>query len=630
MGIINVNIDSGLQSEPFYPSASILEISTRYNETPYFQKIKREPLVFNLTIAFEDGFDDDKLRETARWLNQKTFKELYFSNQPDKKYFAIYEGSPRLFHTGADGYFEITFRTNSPYAHSNLIETGIYNQVSPTFTFTRPSPAIHPETGAEVGVDEPIFMPFSGDGATAKQGLLCEEGTENYFTNSIFVDADSDGKPDGWSSVGTVYDIKEIIETEKGMAFHIRRESGVGDFFLSQTKTFEPGKTYTLAIDVFDIANSGALPKTGYYMGPWGLSGYDHIAKQHKTNLYASRQDFINLGGGWWRAFVTFTIDEDSGGSAAVGLSTLAIGREFYFIYPQIEENPYPTSFTSGARAPSSTSLTLPEALPNEFGIGIAAKMEQDSGAKTRTFWQAGDYHRLHYDTADSKLKMQFGEVTAEQEADWSAGDIIGVYAGRQDGKLFLQSKIAGVLGDGVESEKWRRNLLINSGNERVVGLSWTDYNLFPEIQQVLGKTVTFSIEAKTSNGADTFDFYPRPASGYAPIKSFAPTTEYEKYYFTFTYLDDDTATVLRVRHNTAQNPNNDGVLYIRNVKLELGDITTPWTPAPEDGDSKDIHIGSNSDSEETVNAVLADFVLHDSGDIDPEGYLAGVPGGGE
>lgn len=127
MGIINVSMDSGLQSEPFYPSTNILEISTRYNEKPYFQKIKKEPLVFNLTFAFEDGFDDNKLRQVARWLNQKTFKELYFSNQPDKKYFAIYEGSPRLFHTGMDGYFEITFRTNSPYASSELIETEIYD-----------------------------------------------------------------------------------------------------------------------------------------------------------------------------------------------------------------------------------------------------------------------------------------------------------------------------------------------------------------------------------------------------------------------------------------------------------------------------------------------------------------------
>lgn len=622
MGIINVNIDSGLQSEPFYPSASILEISTRYNETPYFQKIKREPLVFNLTFAFEDGFDDDKLRETARWLNQKTFKELYFSNQPDKKYFAIYEGSPRLFHTGADGYFEITFRTNSPYAHSNLIETGIYNQVSPTFTFTRPSPAYHPETGAEVPADTPVFVDFAG----GRKGSLMEEGTTNAFNNPSFEDGTT-----GWWIIGFEDNTLLTSVTDDvysgSKAVKVERVSGG----LRGT-----GATISQKIGTRIVLTQNQSVTVSFYVkgkgNTIGKTVWAHIYASDGTNRVSQVKSYT-LTGEWQRISYTLTWPYATSTTTIYGycrVVNINIGDYFYVDAAQLEAKPYATSFIDGTRANPTTLLTLPEALPDEFGVGIAAKMLHESGAKDRTFWQAGDYYRLHYDTADSKLKMQFGEVTAEQEADWSAGDIIGVYAGRQDGKLFLQSKIAGVLGDGVESEKWRRNLLINSGNERVVGLSWTDYNLFPEIQQVLGKTVTFSIEAKTSNGADTFDFYPRPASGYAPIKSFAPTTEYEKYYFTFTYLDDDTATVLRVRHNTAQNPNNDGVLYIRNVKLELGDITTPWTPAPEDGDSKDIHIGSNSDSEEHVNAVLADFVLHDSGDIDPEGYLAGVPGGGE
>ena len=69
--------------------------------------------------------------------------------------------------------------------------------------------------------------------------------------------------------------------------------------------------------------------------------------------------------------------------------------------------------------------------------------------------------------------------------------------------------------------------------------------------------------------------------------------------------------------------------VYVFGLKLERGNKPTDWTPAPEDGDTTELYIGSLSDEGETPNAVLADFVLHDSSDIDPEGYLAGVPNGG-
>jgi len=43
----------------------------------------------------------------------------------------------------------------------------------------------------------------------------------------------------------------------------------------------------------------------------------------------------------------------------------------------------------------------------------------------------------------------------------------------------------------------------------------------------------------------------------------------------------------------------------------------------------KNIAIGSHYGAIRHAGGVIADFVLHDSGDIDPEGYLAGVPNGG-
>ena len=118
-------MESTLQSEPFISPNTILEISTRQNEKPYFQLNQRGILVFNLSFAIESWADDDALREIVRWLcGPKIHKELYFSEQPTKKYMALYEGSPRLLYFGLqNGRIDnFIFRTNSPFCFSNLIE----------------------------------------------------------------------------------------------------------------------------------------------------------------------------------------------------------------------------------------------------------------------------------------------------------------------------------------------------------------------------------------------------------------------------------------------------------------------------------------------------------------------------
>ncbi len=492
MGINNVNMDSGLQSEPFYPSASILEISTRYNETPYFQKIKREPLVFNLTFAFEDGFDDDKLRETARWLNQKTFKELYFSNQPDKKYFAIYEGSPRLFHTSTDGYFEITFRTNSPYAHSDLIETGIYNQVSPALAFSRPSPAIHPETGAEVPADTPIFMTFAGD----KKGLLMEDGTINKYTaarsrglNPTITGGSiatvTPGQPDPFGGTNAV---------------RIQASGGTTLYKAFFSPAYAPAE---------GVSVSGQM---------WVKNRSDTSLTVH-SNLERRKADVLKSQS--WIKIVWENIRGDGSTHPQHQLRapTIDDSIDCDVAFLQYEEKPYCTSWQLGGveRANPTSLLTLPEALPDEFGIGIA-------------------------------LKMLWGK-------DDAAGDAV-----------------------------WRLCFLASSqidSNDRI-GLRW----------------------------------HPTNKRWYASVRlagitrhAYLPTTDFNAGDILGFYLERRTD-----RFRLASKFTGGEIVY------------TPW--ASDDRrlpGIKKVHIGGGP----SANAILADFTLHDSGDIDPEGYLSRVPGGG-
>lgn len=123
-GIYNVNINvSSLLEEPFIAPSEIREINSRHHEKPFFQSNQRKVLVFNLTFASDDSWvsNSSTLQSIVQWLcSPKIYKELSFSDDLTKKYFAIYEGFPRLFHNGNQGYIELIFRTNSPYAFSNL------------------------------------------------------------------------------------------------------------------------------------------------------------------------------------------------------------------------------------------------------------------------------------------------------------------------------------------------------------------------------------------------------------------------------------------------------------------------------------------------------------------------------
>ncbi len=603
MGIINAILEPGLMEEPFLPSATLHETHTRHNNTPYFNKIKREPLVFNLVCAFEEGLSENKIRQVRRWLAKGSYKELYFCNEPNKRYFAMYEESS-LSHTGLDGYFEITFRTNSPYAHSNLIETGIYNQVSPTFTFTRPSPAIHPETGEEVPADTPIFMSFAED----KRGLLMEEGTENLLAVNMLKFENG--------SVGAGVDI--IITQGQSVP-----EWGTNEATRIQTFGGSTSTKYSFPVGYISELNQEYTGSV--YLKNIGINTI-MLDINPGGNILVLPEEAI-------RATVSGVGNDISWLSLRIRAVNIGDSLDLIAWQPQIEQKPYPTSFTVGTRANPTSLLTLPEALPEEFGIGISAKMLHAHGIKSRTFWQAGDYHRLFYDMADSKIKMQYGGAIAETSpVSWSADDIIGVYGGKKDGKLFVQAKVAGELGEKTAVEVGGRNLLRNSKGP------WANANYglrsFPFGDAIPAAGEIYTVTMKYTVGADRDKLAVYSSGGYRHLVVFYETDKNElgiaSKTFTMSYADGRTPAEGFDYLSVYQFP-SDGTSEstIEWIKLERGNKPTDWTPAPEDGDTTELYVGSLSDEGETPNAVLADFTLHDSGDIDPEGYLSQVPGGG-
>ncbi|WP_440118479.1 phage tail domain-containing protein [Paenibacillus sp. QZ-Y1] len=129
MGLINVNLNSGMLEEQLMSEQSITEEKIRHNDTPYFIGVERSPFSIEFSFAFEDVFDDEKIRTITNWLgNQPYYKELYFSNEIDRRYYVIYNDSPKLIHNALkQGYITINMRSISPYTYSPALTEGQYD-----------------------------------------------------------------------------------------------------------------------------------------------------------------------------------------------------------------------------------------------------------------------------------------------------------------------------------------------------------------------------------------------------------------------------------------------------------------------------------------------------------------------
>lgn len=129
MGIINVNLSPGMQEETFLPEQTISEVSIPGRDTPYFMGLERRPITIPLNFAFTDHFDHGKLEAVAKWLgNQPYYKPLYFSDNIDKWYYALYTGEAKLLHNSLkQGYVSIQMRNISPCTYSPTYETSVYD-----------------------------------------------------------------------------------------------------------------------------------------------------------------------------------------------------------------------------------------------------------------------------------------------------------------------------------------------------------------------------------------------------------------------------------------------------------------------------------------------------------------------
>ncbi|MCR8994658.1 phage tail domain-containing protein [Brevibacillus laterosporus] len=119
MGVINCQIDGGMFEEAFLPSRKIEEVSVNGRDKPYFQNVGLEPLEFEMTFAFEFGYDEKRLREVARWLHQDYYKPFYTIDNPNRIFYVMAEGDSKLVHNGGkQGYITLKMRCDSAYSYT--------------------------------------------------------------------------------------------------------------------------------------------------------------------------------------------------------------------------------------------------------------------------------------------------------------------------------------------------------------------------------------------------------------------------------------------------------------------------------------------------------------------------------
>lgn len=128
LSIANVNFETGLLEEPFLAEREFIETQIRGRDRPYFIEVRKKPISINLNFAFTEPWNKTKLRNVLVWLNQDTYKELYFSANTNRRFFAMYIDAPKLLHNAlSEGYVQIKMRTNCSHAFGPEVVSDIYD-----------------------------------------------------------------------------------------------------------------------------------------------------------------------------------------------------------------------------------------------------------------------------------------------------------------------------------------------------------------------------------------------------------------------------------------------------------------------------------------------------------------------
>ena len=145
---------------------------------------------------------------------------------------------------------------------------------------------------------------------------------------------------------------------------------------------------------------------------------------------------------------------------------------------------------------------------------------------------------------------------------------------------------------DMTDIEIGGRNLVLNSDVESSFKNTYKTYELSEYGRKaVSGKTVTISLDACSDTAGITIDVYVRKivdgtgssCNTKASIKNVG--TEYQRFFAVVEVAASDYIVQATVRSSASSGTgySTTATVYAKNIKVEIGNVPTDWTPAPED-----------------------------------------------
>ena len=120
-GVWSVTLDGGMFEETLVASQNIREESLVDRRVSIFSGLEKEPISFELVLAFENGFTDKLIEDVVEWLyGTEYYSKLEFEDS-DKVYYCMPNGQSTITHTGQqEGYITLEMRTNSPFVFGKM------------------------------------------------------------------------------------------------------------------------------------------------------------------------------------------------------------------------------------------------------------------------------------------------------------------------------------------------------------------------------------------------------------------------------------------------------------------------------------------------------------------------------
>lgn len=117
--LVVVHVGGGMFDDSLLASRTANVTRPRGRNRVLLQGVEEEVLTFTLELGFKKDFTKEDVEKTVMWLRESQYRPLFFENQPDRVYNAMFVSDSRIIHNGLNqGYLTLNVETDSPHIFS--------------------------------------------------------------------------------------------------------------------------------------------------------------------------------------------------------------------------------------------------------------------------------------------------------------------------------------------------------------------------------------------------------------------------------------------------------------------------------------------------------------------------------